>query len=194
MKTHFDFKVSNCFGSRAVIVTLATVCVLVGAAPVSAQNVPEFSVILDGQMAVVRPDLDEGIPAEAVTFEHDAVTGRWIPVSDVDLSVQSKTSFSYAAVVSGDRAVVGIQWQDGFKGAAYVLRNESGTWVIEQRLSPDDLGRYDHFGSSVAVSDDIILIGAPWHDLFRGAACKSSTTMRHSPPKTNRYSPSVLPV
>jgi hypothetical protein len=24
--------------------------------------------------------------------------------------------------------------------------------------------------------------------------CKSSTTMRHSPPKTNRYSPSVLPV
>jgi beta-lactamase superfamily II metal-dependent hydrolase len=32
-------------------------------------------------------------------------------------------------------------------------------------------------------------------DVMNGFSdCKSSTTMRHSPPKTNRYSPSVLPV
>ncbi len=79
------------------------------------------------------------------------------------------TRFQYSVRTDGDFAVVGAQWHDGFKGAAYVLRREGGEWVVEQKLSPGDLGRYDHFGSSLAISGDFIVVGASWHDMLRGA-------------------------
>ena len=82
--------------------------------------------------------------------------------------IDSKIPYSIA--IDGDYAVVGAPWHDGYKGAAYVLRRDGDRWVVQQRLSPADLGRYDHFGGSVAINGDRIIVGAAWHDLFRGAA------------------------
>ncbi len=78
--------------------------------------------------------------------------------------------FRHSVVIDGDYAVVGAEWHDGFKGAAYVLRRDGTKWVMEQKLSPGDLGRYDHFGRSTSISGDHIVVGAPWHDALRGAA------------------------
>jgi len=35
-----------------------------------------------------------------------------------------RMAYTYAVAVSGDRAVVGAEWQDGFRGVAYVLRRD----------------------------------------------------------------------
>ncbi len=77
--------------------------------------------------------------------------------------------FAYKAAVSGNYALVGAEWHNGFDGMAYLYRRDGDTWVEAQKLTPSDLGRYDHFGSSVAMSGDVAVVGAPWQDLFRGA-------------------------
>ena len=85
------------------------------------------------------------------------------------LFAQDGDRFDYSVAVSGDYAVVGAEWEEGFKGAAYLLRKDGDTWVVEQRLSPTGLGRHDHFGGSVTIERDVIIVGAAWHDVFRGA-------------------------
>ncbi|UCF77814.1 MAG: hypothetical protein JSW03_06795, partial [Candidatus Eiseniibacteriota bacterium] len=75
----------------------------------------------------------------------------------------------YAVAVSGDYAIVGAEWHDGFRGAAYVLKRSGEGWGEPQELSPADLGRFDHFGSSVSISGDYAVVGATWQNLFRGA-------------------------
>jgi hypothetical protein len=76
----------------------------------------------------------------------------------------------YSVDVSGDIAVVGASWEAGYSGAAYVLRRDGDAWAVEQRLVPSDLGEYDHFGQSVRIEGDRIIVSSPWHDLQRGAA------------------------
>ncbi len=77
---------------------------------------------------------------------------------------------AYSVDVSGDLAVVGASWEDGYSGAAYVLRRGGDGWAVEQRLVPSDLGPYDHFGGSVSIDGDRITVTSPWHDLQRGAS------------------------
>ena len=77
-------------------------------------------------------------------------------------------SMRHAVAIDGDYAVVGAQWADGFAGAAYVLRRDGDKWVEVQALRPGDLGPHDHFGSSVAINGDYIVVGAPWQDMLRG--------------------------
>jgi hypothetical protein len=85
-------------------------------------------------------------------------------------SAASDGRFQYSVMIDGDFAVVGAEWHDGFKGAAYVLRRDGSQWVMSQKLSPGDLGPYDHFGRTVSIEGDRITVGAPWHDGLRGAA------------------------
>ena len=75
----------------------------------------------------------------------------------------------HAVALDENVAVVGAAWHDSYAGAAYVLRRSGDTWNIEQTLVAPDVGRYDHFGSSVAVDGDYIAVGSPWQNLFRGA-------------------------
>ena len=77
---------------------------------------------------------------------------------------------AYSVDISGDLAVIGASWEDGYSGAAYVLRRSGSDWAIEQRLVPSDLGSYDHFGGSVRIDGVGIIVEAPWHDLQRGAS------------------------
>jgi hypothetical protein len=76
----------------------------------------------------------------------------------------------YSVSIDGDRAVVGAPWHGGYKGAAYVLHRDGSRWTLEERLSPDDLGELDHFGASVSMRGDRVVVGAPWRDVLRGAA------------------------
>lgn len=75
----------------------------------------------------------------------------------------------HAVAISGDYAVVGASWTDDFKGAVEVMKRDGQEWVEVQRLQPDGLGRHDHFGASVAIDGDRIVVGAPWQNSLRGA-------------------------
>jgi hypothetical protein len=75
----------------------------------------------------------------------------------------------YAVALSGDYAIVGAEWHDDFRGAAYIFKRSGEGWGEPQKLSPPDLGRFDHFGSSVSLSGDYAVVGTTWQSLFRGA-------------------------
>jgi hypothetical protein len=74
----------------------------------------------------------------------------------------------YTIDVNGELAVVGAQWHDNFRGAAYVLRRSGERWVLEQTLVQSGSGPHDHFGGSVSIDGGRILVGASWHGDLKG--------------------------
>jgi len=69
----------------------------------------------------------------------------------------------WSIALNGDFAAVG-QVGDSFAGASeagavYVFRWNGGSWVQEQKLVPPDLGPFDHFGWSVAATENVIVGG-----------------------------------
>ena len=78
--------------------------------------------------------------------------------------------FGYAVSISGDYAIVGAYLEDhnatggqflDNAGAAYILRNNSGTWTVVQKIVAADRAADDEFGTSVAISGDYAIVGAP---------------------------------
>ena len=55
-----------------------------------------------------------------------------------------------------------------FAGAAYVFVREGDTWVEQAKLTPDDAAKAANFGTSVSLTGDTIIVGAPLHDTERG--------------------------
>lgn len=70
--------------------------------------------------------------------------------------------------ISEDYLVVGAIHHAGIKentGAAYVYkRNDKGVWEEKQKLIAPDGKPGDHFGFSVSISGDVIVVGAPFDD------------------------------
>ena len=72
--------------------------------------------------------------------------------------------FGIAVDVVGDTIVVGAHGDndEGFQtGAVYVFRRNGTTWTEEQKLKASDAAPDSAFGSSVALSEQTIAIGAP---------------------------------
>ena len=89
--------------------------------------------------------------------------------------------FGWAVAVSGDTVVVGAYGEDSnalgvnatlgqannsasSAGAAYVFIRSGKTWVQQAYLKASNAGAVDHFGISVAISGDTIVIGAEGED------------------------------
>ena len=73
--------------------------------------------------------------------------------------------FGYSVAICGDTAVMGAPYDDAngfFAGSAYVFRFDPGppaSWVEEAKLLPAGPGVPHHFGWSVAVRGDTVVIG-----------------------------------
>ncbi len=87
--------------------------------------------------------------------------------------------FGWWVAVSGDTVVVGAEQEDSNatgvngsqsnnsasnSGAAYVFVRNGTTWSQQAYLKASNTGADDRFGTSVAISDDTIIVGAPWED------------------------------
>ena len=99
--------------------------------------------------------------------------------------------FGESVSVSGDTVVIGASQEDSsstgvnstpnegspFSGAAYIYVRSAGVWAQQAYLKPAAVGtsqELDLFGSSVAISGDTVVVGAPSED--------SSTTGVNSTP------------
>lgn len=73
-------------------------------------------------------------------------------------------SFGYSVAIDGDRLVVGAPHNDpagAWFGFAYVFVRVGETWVEQQKLVSSGSSLEDGFGFSVAISGDVIAVGAP---------------------------------
>ncbi|MFN0008357.1 MAG: hypothetical protein ACKVXR_10645 [Planctomycetota bacterium] len=69
-------------------------------------------------------------------------------------------NFGQDVAVSGTRIVVGKSHDNGLRGAAYVFEKTPQGWVETAKLTASDGAPIDHFGWSVDVDGDRVLVGA----------------------------------
>ena len=87
-------------------------------------------------------------------------------------------NFGWSVAISGDTVVVGAYLEDSSApgidstpnesatdaGAAYVFTRSGSTWSQQAYLKASNTGAYDYFGTSVAISGDTVVVGAPDED------------------------------
>ncbi len=98
----------------------------------------------------------------------------WVEVRRLSPTIVN-AEFGYSVAADGRWLVVGAPGEraGGFNGAgaAYVYeRLPSGAWVRDQRLVAPNGAADDHFGRSVSISGERIVVGAPTVDLDLGSS------------------------
>jgi len=85
---------------------------------------------------------------------------------------QADDNFGSSVAISGDYIVVGAWYEDGGPGdtlsdagAAYIFhRTGNNTWDAGTRIVASDAQADDHFGRSVSISGDYVIVGAYLED------------------------------
>ncbi len=153
-----------------------------------------FSVAISGDTAIVGdplgtfdPDFNP-IPSAAYVWSRSG--GAWKPEKRIEASDdQYNGRFGASVAISGETAVVGAPaWgpfvHNLFRGKAYVFGSNGG-WTEEAQLEPDDGQREDEFGTSVSVSGDTVIVGAPKHDVVTGAGTNENQGQAYAFVRTN---------
>lgn len=124
------------------------------------------SVALDGNTAVIGAvgnQFVRAVPGAAYVFTRSG--GEWKQQQKLTASDGvAGDLFGVSVAVSGNTAVIGadnktINAHTG-QGAVYVFVRNSGVWGQHRRLTDSGVEN-EHFGSSVAVSGDTAVVGAP---------------------------------
>jgi hypothetical protein len=98
------------------------------------------------------------------------VDGSWTQQAKLTASDGARgDNFGYSVSVSGDTAVIGAFGDDN-KGSAYVFTRSGTTWTQQAKLTASTGDTYDRFGSSVSISGDKAVIGAPGNGNEKGSA------------------------
>jgi len=97
--------------------------------------------------------------------------------------------FGTSVAILGDTAIIGrprgeiaTSWN---RGSAYVFVRSGTSWIFNERLTASDGQNADAFGSSVAISSDSVIVGAPNVQTQSGAAYvrnRATTPVPPAPP------------
>ena len=92
-------------------------------------------------------------------------------------------SFGGAVSISGDYAIVGARYDDdagNSSGSAYIFRRTQAGWIQDAKLTAGDAAELDFFGSSVSISGDYAIVGAPWADHDAGTNSGSASVFKRT--------------
>ncbi len=104
---------------------------------------------------------------EAYIFERSGMS--WLEQEILEPNSIGEECFFGASVdISGDQAIVGAPGT-GEYGEVYIFENNGGSWDNNGGLIAFENTSYENFGGSVAISNDIAIIGNSSHSLFAGA-------------------------
>ena len=109
---------------------------------------------------------------------------NWGQVTKLTASdAENDDYFGASVAISGDTLVVGADLEDGdgnVRGAAYLFeRNQGGadSWGQVRKLAASDAENGDHFGNSVAISGDTVVVGALAEDGVGSATAGRPTSL-----------------
>jgi hypothetical protein len=125
-----------------------------------------WSVAVSGDVAVVGAYADDdngSASGSAYVYRWNGST--WVEEAKLLASDGAMNDqFGRSVGVNGDTVVVGAYQDDDSgndAGAAYVYRWNGSSWLEEPKLLASDGAPLDSFGASVAVSGDLVVVGAP---------------------------------
>jgi hypothetical protein len=107
----------------------------------------------------------------AYIFRYDPATAAWDQGSKVTATNAAGLDlFGYSVAANGQLVVIGAPYRDASttlqnNGAVYLFsyHSDSATWVQEAMVTAADGGATnDRFGTSVAMSRDVLVVGAPY--------------------------------
>lgn len=135
------------------------------------------SLALDGNTAVIsahgaNADTTRGNLGAVCVYQRAVAGGTWTLDRKLDLFTNPLSSaddfFGYSVDIEGDVIVAGAYLYNApgavDSGAAFVFERNiggAGAWGLARKLQPATQLTDDHFGYSVAVSSDHILVGSP---------------------------------
>jgi hypothetical protein len=99
--------------------------------------------------------LDSGSSNSLKVTASDAGAGDW---------------FGFTVAVDADFAVIGAPRDNGYTGSAYIFKYNNGNWTQQAKLTASDGTAGDYFGSSVSISADHAIVGAPASNSDTGSA------------------------
>jgi hypothetical protein len=138
------------------------------------------AVALDGDTLVVGAHAHHELGRKAgAAYVFRFRRGTWR--QEARLAVPGSLRFGHAVAVSGDRIVVGAPGDlvgNLPAGAAYVFHRQGSSWRQEARLTARDAEARDLFGAAVAVSGDLVAVGAPADD-DQGSMTGAAYVFRH---------------
>jgi drug/metabolite transporter superfamily protein YnfA len=117
-----------------------------------------FAVAISGGLiAVGAPNTNGGAGA---IYPYTQTANGWKPQSELT-GLGSDALFGGALALSGNTLVVGAYGRDFFTGQVYALTLNNGVWSLSTALTAQDGQQLGYFGTSVALSNGSIAIGAP---------------------------------
>ena len=119
-----------------------------------------ISVSIYGNSALIGAWQDDGNNGSAYVFVRDG-SGVWLEQQKLTTSnATSGARLGISVSIFADTAVIGADKDNG-TGSAYVfLRDGSGIWSEQQKLTGSEATTGDEIGSSVSISGDTAVIGA----------------------------------
>ena len=161
-----------------------------------------FGVAIDGDTVVIGAALDDDVPlssGSAYVFVRNTAGDVCAETQTVDPWCQQqkltaddaerRERFGYSVALFGDTAVITAPRGDdgsddgtGFRaGSAYVFVRSGTVWSQQAKLRADDFSDEAFFGSSAAISGDVVVIGARDEDtngIDAGAATRFYSSLR----------------
>lgn len=127
------------------------------------------SVAVWGQTAVVgAPGHDGNARDSGAAYVFVRTGNGWIEQAKLLASDGDRFDrFGDAVAIMDDTVVVGApddEVNGHYSGSVYVFVRDGATWTEEAKLLASDGAAYDAFGTSVAVFDDTLVVGAFRHD------------------------------
>ena len=144
------------------------------------------SVALAGDTLLVGAEGDDDKASEAgsaYVFRYDGTA--WVEEAKITASDGAVHDlFGESVALDGDMAVVGARGDTidnkSHRGSAYVFRFDGAGWVEEAKLTDSDGEARDHFGFSVALEDDMAVVGA-WRWDARGRSVEWASVYKLGP-------------
>jgi len=123
------------------------------------------SVAISGDYAIVGALADDtGADASGSAYIYVRSGTTWSLQSTLNNPTPAISDvFGNSVAISGDYAIVGAYQDDtggDASGSAYIYVRSGTTWSLQSTLNNPTPATYDHFGRSVAISGDYVIVGA----------------------------------
>ena len=79
-------------------------------------------------------------------------------------------TFGISVAIDGDTVAIGAYGDASFRGAAYIFTRSGSTWTQQAKIIASDGASNDVYGMSIAIDGNNVIVGAPWHSSYTGAA------------------------
>jgi hypothetical protein len=133
------------------------------------------SVSISGDYLIVgAPNHNEGmISNNGCAYIFERSNNTWSEVAKLLApDISANDTFGASVSISGDYAIVGSPFDThtgSFYGSAYIFHREETSpgifsWEYQDKLVAGDGGASDYFGTSVSISGDYAIVGAPFDD------------------------------